>query len=79
MKLYEFPSEISSDLESLISDSEIVKHKLSHKNLTIEIFRLEFSNSKDFENYAKQNQFNIVSMDESKDKSFPKPLQDFWI
>jgi len=76
-KLYEFPSRIPENFEKLISHSKTINHKLTHKNLTIQIDTLLLRSGKIFEKFAKENGFQIISYEESQLKSFPKPLENY--
>lgn len=76
-KLYEFPTEIPSNFEKLILKSKKIKHKLTHKNLEIQINSIELNSKKDFEKYAKEHQLSITDLERSEQKSFPKPLENF--
>lgn len=81
-KLYEFPTQIPDSLEEFITKSITLNHKLTHKNLTIQIDNVEIKDRTRFLSLAKENQFNIVDFAESKNKSFAKPLENFlnkWI
>lgn len=77
-KLYEFPTEVPPDWEDLITGSTIISHKLTHKNMTIEINTVEITERKAFENFAEKEGFQIVDSKEAHGKSFPKPLQSFY-
>lgn len=77
-KLYEFPTSVPSEWEDFIINSKIVIHKLTHKNLAIEINTIELDSKKEFEKFASDNNFLIVDEKQADDKSFPKPLQDFY-
>ncbi len=77
-KLYEFPTSIPENWEDSIINSKIINHKLTHKNLSIEINTVSIESQKDFEQFAKNNEFLIVTKDEAHEKSFPKPLQTFY-
>ena len=76
-KLYDFPEEILADLESNIIEEVKISHKLTHKNLEISISKVLISNRKEFEKYAKKNDFLILNYEESHQKSFPKPLENY--
>lgn len=78
-KLYEFPIFIPKNWEKCIINSKIINHKLTHKNLSIEISTAEIDSRQDFENFAKENKFLIVNKNQADKKSFPKPLQMFYL
>lgn len=76
-KLYEFPSKIPEDFEENITDTKIIKHKLTHKNLTIIINKVQLESEKIFKKFAEDHQFLMVTKEESHQKSFPKPLEKY--
>lgn len=81
-KLYEFPVEVPVEFEQFVENSTVVKHKLTHKNLTIQIETVSLKDELEFISLTKRNHFNVVDFSESKKKSFPKPLENFidkWI
>lgn len=53
-KLFEFPTIIPERFEGLNFKSTIIKHKLTHLNLEIEIHRIDLTSEKDFKNFAKK-------------------------
>jgi A/G-specific adenine glycosylase len=76
-KLYEFPIEIPKNLEQYMRRVSTVAHKLTHKNLKISISEVQLDDLKLFNEYALQNGFEIINLEEAKQKSFPKPLQNY--
>lgn len=76
-KLYEFPISVPENWEEFITNSKIINHKLTHKNLSIEISTIEIDSKKDFENFAKEKDFLIVNKNQADEKSFPKPLENW--
>lgn len=76
-KLYEFPPEINCSYSELIIDEMVINHKLTHKNLSITIYKVELNSKKDLELYASENSFMIINKEESHQKSFPKPLENY--
>ncbi len=77
-KLYEFPTSIPENWEDSIINSKIISHKLTHKNVSIEINTVDIKFQNDFKKFAKDNNFLIVTKAEAHEKSFPKPLQTFY-
>jgi A/G-specific adenine glycosylase len=77
-RLYEFPTLIPFEWEFFIINSKILNHKLTHKNMTIEINTVEIDSKKDFEKFASDNTFIIVDEKQADEKSFPKPLETFY-
>lgn len=76
-KLFEFPLEISGELVSFIRSSKTVNHKLTHKNLSIEIFNVEVDSEEVWKNFIAENDYIITSVESSHEKSFPKPLENY--
>lgn len=76
-KLYEFPPEINRNYSEDIIDEVVINHKLTHKNLSITIYKVELNSKKDLELYASENSFMIINKEESHQKSFPKPLENY--
>ncbi|WP_347219561.1 A/G-specific adenine glycosylase [Chryseobacterium sp.] len=76
-KLFEFPSSISPDMEAFITSSKTVTHKLTHKNLSIEIFKVEVSSEDIWNRFIAENQYQITDIRGSHEKSFPKPLENY--
>lgn len=75
-KLFEFPTELPDINSEKISPPTVIKHKLTHKNLTIRIATLKLSEKKLVE-FAFDKGFSLVDFEDSKNKTFPKPLQRF--
>ena len=75
--LYEFPVKISDDMKPYISATKTVKHKLTHRNLTIDISWVKLPAEKMLKNFALQYGFLISGYEASKNKSFSKPLENF--
>ena len=76
-KLYEFPIEIPFELEGFITDQKIISHKLTHKNLTIHIHKVSLKSLKMLMDFAQKENFVITNLEESHQKSFPKPLENY--
>jgi A/G-specific adenine glycosylase len=76
-KLFEFPSTFENDIDSIEIDSVTINHKLTHKNISITINKIEISSEKDFIKYALENNFQVINKEESALKSFPKPLENY--
>ena len=77
-KLYEFPISIPENWNGSIINSKIINHKLTHKNMTIEINTAEVESKSEFEKFALKNDYIIVEESQADDKSFPKPLENFY-
>lgn len=76
-KLFEFPPMISDDLNEFIKNVKIVNHKLTHKNLSIEIFNVEVDSESVWEDFIAQNNYIITDVEGSDERSFPKPLENY--
>lgn len=76
-KLYEFPDFLPEELQKFITNSKTIKHKLTHKNLVIQIDKVSLSSRKEFESFASEYQFEIINYESSEKKSFPKPLENY--
>jgi len=76
-KLFEFPLEIYGELVTFIRSSKTVNHKLTHKNLSIEIFNVEVDSEEVWKNFIAENDYIITSVESSHEKSFPKPLENY--
>ncbi len=76
-KLFEFPPEISEELMPFIQSVRTVQHKLTHKNLMIEIFNVEVDSQSAWEKFIAENQYIITDDARSHERSFPKPLENY--
>lgn len=76
-KLYEFPTSIPENWEGLIQNQTSVSHKLTHRNLSIDIFKVNIEKKSDFIKFALKEVFLMVNIEESHQKSFPKPLENY--
>lgn len=76
-KLYEFPTEIPGEFEEFLLQSKTVHHKLTHKNLIIQMDRIVINSKNIFDKFAKEKGFTITDYENSHQKSFPKPLENY--
>jgi A/G-specific adenine glycosylase len=76
-KLFEFPPEISEKLMLFIKSAKTVNHKLTHKNLSIEIFNVEVDSEAVWEGFINENNYIITDFESSHERSFPKPLENY--
>lgn len=76
-KLYEFPNSIPENFEIFQTEQKTILHKLTHKNLTIQIYKIGLESLKMIENFAEKEEFIITDFKESHQKSFPKPLENY--
>ncbi len=80
-RLYEFPVEVPEEFKTEIVHHKTVLHKLTHKNLTVQIYKVVLNSEEIFINFALENGFTAIDLEESHQKSFPKPLENYlkWI
>ncbi len=76
-KLYEFPTKISEGLMLNITRQTTVSHQLTHKNLTIHIYKVSPESKKLFLDFASEGDYEIISHEDSHGKPFPKPLENY--
>ncbi|MDN3606849.1 A/G-specific adenine glycosylase [Kaistella yonginensis] len=76
-KLYEFPIEIPVEWERFKVNHKTITHKLTHKNLTIQMSHIILQSKEDFTEFAAEHDFFIINEEESHQKSFPKPLENY--
>ena len=76
-KLYEFPIEIPAEWEEFKVKHKTITHKLTHKNLTIQMSHIILESEQIFTEFAVENDFLIIDEEESHLKSFPKPLENY--
>ncbi|WP_419868387.1 A/G-specific adenine glycosylase [Chryseobacterium sp. CT-SW4] len=76
-KLFEFPTSIPREMEKFNRGEKTVYHKLTHKNLTINIFDIDIDSSEIWESFQKQTSYLVTDLKESHEKSFPKPLENY--
>lgn len=76
-KLFEFPDEIPEELMPFIRSVRTMQHKLTHKNLSLEIFNVEIDSQSVWDRFAAENQYIITDDAGSQEKSFPKPLENY--
>ena len=60
-----------------IIGQKTIAHKLTHKNLTIHIYKLEMQDFRIFEKFATNENFLLTNLEDSHQKSFPKPLENY--
>ncbi len=76
-KLFEFLPEISEELQPFIKGAKTIHHKLTHKNLEIEIFDVEVTSPSVWKTLTSSNQYIISDFENFHEKSFPKPLENY--
>ena len=76
-KLYEFPIGIPVEWERFKVNHKTITHKLTHKNLTIQMSHIILQSKEDFTEFAAEHDFFIINEEESHQKSFPKPLENY--
>lgn len=72
--LYELAPSIPDDWQDNIVSYKNIKHKLTHKNLNIDLYVVEIEDE-DFHQFAKDASYIIMTWEESHQFSFPKPLE----
>lgn len=76
-KLFEFPVLISEELKSFNKGTKTINHKLTHKNLSIEISNVEVTSGTVWNDFIAKNQYLVTDFVASHEKSFPKPLENY--
>ncbi|MDV7698202.1 A/G-specific adenine glycosylase [Chryseobacterium soli] len=76
-KLFEFLPAISAELEPFIKSSKTISHKLTHKNVSIEIYDVEVDSETVWNDFTAQNEYLITDLEGFHHKSFPKPLENY--
>lgn len=76
-KLFEFPPEISDAMVPFIVGMKTVSHKLTHKNLSIDIYNVEVQSEEIWNHFIAENNYLVTDVETSHDKSFPKPLETY--
>lgn len=75
--LYEFPTEIPEKWKDNLVKSTTLAHKLTHRNLSITIDHILMDSKTEFQTFSEANGFSIVTIADSDQKSFPKPLENY--
>ena len=76
-KLFEFPIRIPENFKQDITHHKTVSHQLTHKNLTIHIYKVTLMAENAFLEFALKENLQIITLEDSHQKSFPKPLQNY--
>ena len=76
-KLFDFPEILPEGYSTFIFAETVISHKLTHKNLTIHIYKTSLPNLRTLENLASELNCEIISIENSHLKSFPKPLENY--
>lgn len=76
-KLYEFPTNLPEKDEAFLTGQKTVSHKLTHKNLTIHFHQVSLKSKKMLQDFAEDDNFIIIDDEQSHQKSFPKPLENY--
>ncbi|KMQ71960.1 A/G-specific adenine glycosylase [Chryseobacterium koreense] len=76
-RLYEFPTEIPKSFEKYIGAQKTISHKLTHKNLTIHIYKVKLNSKREFQKFGEENGFLVSDFEDFHYKSFPKPLENY--
>lgn len=75
--LWEFPTKVPEHWERFLVKSQVFSHKLTHRNLSIQIDHYYIEDETAFLDFAKTNGFISINFEESHQKSFPKPLENY--
>lgn len=75
--LYDFPDAVPPEWLHADTPVTTIKHKLTHRNLTIYIHDIELDDVIDFQNFATMEGFSTATLESSHRKSFPKPLENY--
>lgn len=76
-KLFDFPEFLPEEYFSHIVSEKIISHKLTHKNLTIHIYKTSVPNLITLQKLASELNCGIIPLEDSHSKSFPKPLENY--
>ena len=76
-KLFDFPEFLADSENYFISSEVIISHKLSHKNLSIRVSKVELESLFALQTYAQTNNFLVFDEEDFERKSFPKPLENY--
>lgn len=76
-RLYEFPTEIPKSFEKYIGAQKTISHKLTHKNLTIHIYKVKLNSKREFQKFGEESGFLVSDFEDFHYKSFPKPLENY--
>ncbi len=76
-KLFDFPELLPEKYSSHIVSEKIISHKLTHKNLTIHIYKTSVPNLIMLQKLASELNCGIICLEDSHFKSFPKPLENY--
>jgi A/G-specific adenine glycosylase len=76
-KLFEFPTAVPEQLEPFNKGAKTVNHKLTHKNLSIEIYDIEVTSKAVWDSFTAENEYLMTDLEASHEKSFPKPLENY--
>lgn len=76
-KLYEFPNTTPEELKKYITTENKSLHKLTHRNLTIHIYKVKLPEITILTELAQKENFIVSTLAEAAMKSFPKPLENY--
>jgi len=76
-RLYEFPQTLDQIQGANFRRTVLINHKLSHKNLSIEIDLMELSSLQAMESFSAALGLETIVYREASKKSFPRPLEKF--
>ncbi len=75
--LYEFCTNVDAKLLKKSKVHKSIQHKLTHKSLTIRFLELSLDTESELRTYASKNNYEVLEINSSQTRSFPKPLENF--
>lgn len=76
-KLFEFLPEIAPENIKYIKSVKTIEHKLTHRNLSIEIFDTAITSETAWKALLKNKKIMISDVNDAQKRSFPKPLENY--
>lgn len=76
-KLYDFPEHIDSELKTFIDKEIKIEHKLTHRQLFINIYLIKINNENTFYQFKEKHHLTSIDINNLHQFSFPKPLENF--
>ncbi|MDH6252944.1 A/G-specific adenine glycosylase [Chryseobacterium sp. H1D6B] len=76
-KLFEFPTAVPEHIEPFNKGPKTINHKLTHKNVSIDIYDVEITSKAVWDSFTAENEYLVTDFGASHEKSFPKPLENY--
>lgn len=76
-KLFEFPTAIPEVLQQFSKGCKTFQHKLTHKNLSIDIYDVEVTSNEIWDHFVSEHDYLVTDLESSVNRSFPKPLENY--